>query len=229
MNKWDMTAQKMWQTILDKVIALRGEGHTDQQIANLIGVGNRSVISEWRKGNRGAEKTSFANLMSYLERLGFNYEDFFPGQIPTIRRPGPYAPVEKVEGEKFPQIPVMGATGAGDAVELFSLAPEYMLPVPPQYYRANLIGLVVEGVSMEPTIRRGAIVGIMPYDGSITEGGIYLIQRPPFGRTIKRIRMGQDGEIVLVSDNPTFAPVTVAPEGYEQIISGQVIWIWQRC
>lgn len=229
MNKWEITAQKAWEAILEKVKTLYSQGMTDQKIADLIGAGNRSVITEWRKGNRKAINTTFANLMSYLEKLDLDYESLFPATVPTIKRPGPYAPIEKVEGEDLPVIPVMGSTGAGDAVEIFSQTPDYLLPVPERYYRVDMIGLVVDGVSMEPTIQRGSIVGIMPYDGSITEGGIYLIQRPPFGRTIKRIRMGSDGEILLVSDNPTIGPITLLPEGYEQVIKGRVVWIWQMC
>lgn len=229
-TKWNQTAQKAWKAILEKINDLKtSQGYSDEKIAELIGVGNRSVVSEWRKGNRSAEHTSFANLMNYLENLGFNYADFFPPEVPTIKRVGPNAPVEKVEGEDLPSIPVLGHTGAGNAVELFSQVAEVWLPVLPQYFRTGMIGLVVDGTSMEPTIHKGAVVGIMPYDGSINDGGIYLVQMPPFGRTIKRIRMGDEGKIELCSDNPIFKPVIVAPEGYEGIISGRIVWIWQGC
>lgn len=179
-------------------------------------------LNKWLRRDR---VPNLDNISPILEKICTYTFD----SVPTIKRPGPYAPVEKVEGEDLPVIPVMGSTGAGDAVEIFSQTPDYLLPVPERYYRVDMIGLVVDGVSMEPTIQRGAIVGIMPYDGSITEGGIYLIQRPPFGRTIKRIRMGPAGEILLVSDNPDIGPVTLVPEGYEEIIKGRVVWIWQIC
>jgi len=101
------------------------------------------------------------------------------------------------------------------------------LPILPQYARAEMVALVVEGDSMEPTIKKGAYVGIVPYDGSISEGGIYLIHRPPWGRMLKRVRMGQVGDIVLHSDNPLYEPITLSPEGYERLINGKVVWIWQ--
>lgn len=229
-TKWNRTAQKAWKAILDKINDLKhNHGFSDEKIAGLMGVGNRSVISEWRKGNRSAENTSFANLMNYLEKLGFDYAEFFPPALPTIKRVGPNAPVEKIEGENLPSIPVMGHTGAGDAIELFSQVPEFILPVLPQYFKVGLIGLVVDGDSMEPTIHKGAVVGISPYDGSINEGAIYLIQRPPFGRTIKRIRMGDEDKIELYSDNPLYKPIVISPEGYEESIAGRIIWIWQGC
>ena len=157
------------------------------------------------------------------------YTEFFPPALPTIKRIGPNAPIEKIEGENLPAIPVLGHTGAGDAIELFGMAPEFWLPVLPQYFRAGMIGLVVDGDSMEPTIHKGAVVGIMPYDGSISEGGIYLVHRPPFGRTIKRIRMGDEDKIELHSDNPIYKPTLVTPEGHEGLIAGKRVWIWQGC
>lgn len=229
MDKWDESAAKAWTAILAKVRALDEAGETLEGIAKLLGIKNRGSISLWLSGGRKAENTSFPNMLRYLDRLGLDCMDFLPLSLPTMRRPAPHAPTEEVAGENLPRIPVIGATGAGDGVELFSADPEYWLPVLPQYAKPKVIGLIVEGDSMEPTIHKGAVVGIIPYDGSINEGGIYLVQRPPFGRTIKRIKMGEDERIILHSDNPSYAPTPVPFEGYEKIILGRVIWIWQSC
>lgn len=148
-------------------------------------------------------------------------------QNPTMRRVAPHSPTEIVKGDALPQIPVMGSTGAGNAVELFSSVPERWIPILPQYLRHDMIGLVVDGDSMEPTIHKGAIVGVVPYDGSIYDGGIYLVQRPPFGRTIKRIKMEEEEHLVLYSDNPAYKPMLISFEGYEKIILGKIVWVWQ--
>lgn len=229
MDKWDESAAKAWAAILAKVRALDEAGETLEGIAKLLGIKNRGSISLWLSGGRKAENTSFPNMLRYLDRLGLDYAEFLPSVTPTIRRPAPYSPEEIIEGTNLPLIPVMGGTGAGNAVELFDSHPEYLLPVLPQYAKPNVIGLVVEGDSMEPTIHKGAVVGIIPYDGSLNEGGIYLIQRPPFGRTIKRIKMGEGKQIVLHSDNPMYAPTPIIYEGHEDIIVGRVVWIWQAC
>lgn len=229
-TKWDKAARMAWNAILEEVVRLyKKEAKTYQEIADIVGVGNRAVISEWIKGNRKAEKTSFANLMNYLERLGIDYAAFFPEEFPTIKRVGTQAPVEEVKDGNLPQIPVLGSTGAGNAVELFSEYPEYLLPVLPQYFQKFLIGLVVDGDSMEPTIKKGAIVGIIPFDGILSEGGIYLVHMPPFGRVIKRVKMANNNKIELHSDNKLYSPVLLEYEGYENIILGKVIWIWQQC
>ena len=181
-------------------------------------------LHKWLKRTRVPTLDKISPILERLCEYSFRQE---PHGI--IHRVGEHAPIEKVEGETLPTIPVVGMTGAGDAVELFSASPDYLLPVLPQYFRPGIIGLVVEGDSMEPTIKRGAVVGVLPYDGSISEGGIYLVQRPPFGRTIKRVRMGDNNLIELHSDNPSYKPVMIDPEGYEGIIVGRVVWIWQVC
>lgn len=239
MDKWEKIAAQAWQAILSKVQAMKAEGNTLQQIADTVGVKNRSLIGEWLNGNREAANTSFPNLMGYLENLGIDYRDIFScfdhthqqisgtAESAVIRRVAPHAPSEIVQGESLPQIPVMGGTGAGDDVEIFQATPAYWIAVLPQYMmHKDIIGLVVHGDSMEPTIHKGAIVGVIPFDGTFNEGGIYLVQRPPFGRTIKRVKL-QDGQLVLMSDNAAYEPDPLPFEGYEKIILGRVVWVWQ--
>lgn len=238
MDKWEKTAAQAWLAIRSKVEAMRNEGKTLQQIADAVGVKNRSLIGEWLNGNREAANAPFPNLMSYLENLGIDYRKIFPAvdceatkedeeKHAVIRRIAPHAPGEIVQGESLPRIPVMGGTGAGDDVEIFQSAPAYWISVLPQYKTSEqLIGLVVYGDSMEPTIHKGAVVGVIPFDGTFNEGGIYLVQRPPFGRTIKRVKL-QGGQLVLLSDNAAYEPDPLPFEGYEDIILGRVVWVWQ--
>lgn len=181
-------------------------------------------LNKWLKKSRVPTLDKISPILARICEYSFPHDS-----SGVMKRIGDYAPTEKVQGDDLPAIPVLGHTGAGNAVELFSQVAEVWLPVLPQYFKIGMIGLVVDGDSMEPTIHKGAVVGVMPYDGSISEGGIYLVQRPPFGRTIKRIRMGDDGRIELHSDNPLYKPVIVTPEGYEGIIAGRIVWIWQGC
>lgn len=235
MDKWEQIAAQAWQAILSKVQAMKAEGKTLQQIADTVGAKNRSLIGEWLNGNREAINAPFSNLMGYLENLGIDYRDIFPrtdkmdraDESAVIRRVAPHAPNEVVQGDGLPQIPVMGGTGAGDDVELFQATPSYWISVLPQYMvHKDIFGLVVYGDSMEPTIHKGAVVGVIPFDGSFNEGGIYLVQRPPFGRTIKRVKL-QSGQLVLISDNAAYEPDPLPFEGYEKIILGRVVWVWQ--
>ena len=137
--------------------------------------------------------------------------------------------METVDGEDLPSVPVYGDTGAGDAMEFFPGTPETFIRVLPQYNFPGVAAFRVDGDSMEPTILKGAYVGVVPFAGEITEGGVYLVYMPPFGRVIKRIRMGADGTIVLHSDNSSYSPIPLPYEGYDKVVLGRVVWIWQLC
>ena len=50
---------------------------------------------------------------------------------------------------------------------------------------------------------------------------------PPFGRLIKRLKMGTDGGIDLVSDNKAYEKRTISYEGYDNVVLGRVAWVWQ--
>lgn len=80
---------------------------------------------------------------------------------------------------------------------------------------------------MEPTIKDGAIVGIAPLSEEVTEGGIYLVNIPYFGRVVKRLKLSEDGELLLCSDNPTYKPVRVNPAEQERTVLGTVVWVLQ--
>lgn len=190
-----------------------------QEAADKLGIGYET-FKTWYYGKKSP---TLKFLSPCMEKLGFP----LPGTS-HMRRPGSNAPIEKVEGDGLVPIPVLGETGAGSEVELFDIEPARWLPVLPQYAKPGVIGMVVSGDSMEPTIRKGAVVGIIPFDGTLNEGGIYLIQRPPWGRMLKRVKIGQDGQIVLHSDNDKYEPFPVPYEGYEKIIVGRVVWIWQE-
>lgn len=80
---------------------------------------------------------------------------------------------------------------------------------------------------MEPTIKNGAVVGIAPLSEDITEGGIYLVSIPCFGRVVKRLKLSREGKLLLYSDNPRYEPWAVDPAEQERTVLGQVVWIWQ--
>ncbi len=145
----------------------------------------------------------------------------------TMHRMGANSPVEKVEGSGLPRVPVIGSAGAGAPQEFWSAEPEMMIEVLPQYFRPDMVTLRIEGDSMEPTIQKGAYVGVVKVDGDIEEGGVYLVHIPPFGRVVKRVRAGQGDTIELVSDNAKYPPKAVPLEQYDQIIIGRVAWVWQ--
>ena len=153
----------------------------------------------------------------------------FPDEerYPVMRRMACHSPTENVTGDNLHEIPVFEEAGAGLPAEFFSTAPENMIPVLPQYNLPDVRAVKVTGDSMEPTILKGAYVGVIPLDDELEDGGIYLVQRPPFGLVVKRVMQDEDGNIILHSDNPRWKPQKVPNEGYDNIIIGKVVWTWQ--
>ena len=170
----------------------------------------------------GKVAPSFKNMAAIVDALG--EEAFFP----VIRRTGSNSPAEKVAGSGLPTVPVFGSTGAGDPQEFWDMEPEREIEVLPQYARPGMVALRVEGDSMEPTISKGAYVGIAPLNGAVSEGGIYLVNVPLFGRVIKRLHLGDGGSIELISDNRKYPPTRLPLEQYESIVIGKVAWVWQE-
>lgn len=144
-----------------------------------------------------------------------------------MSRVGNNSPREAIQGDNLPIVPVYGSAGAGAEMELFSGEPETFIQVLPQYMMPDLAALRVDGDSMEPTIKCGSYVGVVPFDGMLSEGGIYLVSIPPFGRLIKRIRMGDDGSIILMSDNEKYPEKPIPYEDYDNVVIGRVAWVWQ--
>ena len=166
---------------------------------------------------------SFKNMAAIIDAIG--EEELLR---PVIKRTGSNSPAEKVEGSGLPTVPVFGTTGAGDPQEFWSMEPEREIEVLPQYARPGMVALRVDGDSMEPTISRGAYVGIAPLNGAVTEGGIYLVNVPLFGRVIKRLHLGDGGSIELISDNRKYPPTRLPMEQYDSIVIGKVAWVWQE-
>lgn len=167
-------------------------------------------------------KPSLKNVGAIVDALG---PDVF---FPVIKRTGSNSPVERVEGSGLPTIPVYGSTGAGDPQEFWLQEPERQIEVLPQYARPGMVALKVEGDSMEPTIMKGSYVGIAPLNGSVNEGGIYLVNVPLFGRVIKRLHLGDGGSLELISDNRKYPPTRLPMEQYGSIVIGRVAWVWQE-
>ena len=130
-------------------------------------------------------------------------------------------------GSGLQPVPLMGETGTGTPQNLFKGSSERIIKILPQYYRTDMIALTVRGDSMEPTIKNGAVVGIAPLTEDITEGGIYLVSIPCFGRVVKRLKLSKEGKLLLYSDNPRYDPLAVDPAEQEKTVLGQVVWVLQ--
>jgi hypothetical protein len=218
-----------WRLIINAVKKLYDEeGKTFEKIGEMCGVSKPTVL-RWYNETEGGVSTPFTNVLRCLRGLNIPYEDVFASELKgIIRRADPLAPAETVTGEDLPTVPVYDFAGAGPEFCIDSLEAITRLPVLQQYYRDGMYAVQIFGDSMEPTIHNRAYVGVMPYDGELVEGAMYLIWRPYFGKLVKRVYMGDDA-LILRSDNPKFEDIHLQYEGHDRVIIARVMWIWQEC
>lgn len=223
--KMQKSLELLYEAFLDQIEQmLSTERMTLEEVGKRCGVGKSTVI-KWRE--RDIKTMDVHNFGRYCDALGLSLnEEQTPHSSPIIRRFGKATP-EVVQGYDLEYIPVIGEAGAGQDIELFAGGTEATLPILPRYYRPGIWAVRVGGDSMAPVICRGSYVGVVPLDGEIEDGAIYLVHIPPFGYVVKRIRMNELGQIVLHSENPEYKPQVLAYEGYEDVIKGRVMWVWQ--
>lgn len=204
--------------------AIRNSDASQAEIARQTGT-QQASISRFLAGVQGLNAETALKISGFLGgKMTFPCDS--ARTLPVMRRTGAYSPSETVQGDELPTIPVLGEAGAGPDIEIFTGETEKTIPILPGYYRHGMWAVRVAGDSMSPLICRGAYVGVVPLD-DLEDGGIYLVRKPPFGYIVKRVRMDEQGQIVLHSENPEYKPQTVPYEGYEDIIVGHVIWWWQ--
>ena len=73
-TKHDPENAQAWAVIMAKILALRAQGKTMQQIGNLFGVG-RDTVSRWISKEFGGEKTTFGDMLRYAKALDVPFEE----------------------------------------------------------------------------------------------------------------------------------------------------------
>ena len=72
--KHDPENAQAWAVIMAKILALRAQGKTMQEIGNLFGVG-RDTVSRWISKEFGGEKTTFGDMLRYAKALNVPFEE----------------------------------------------------------------------------------------------------------------------------------------------------------
>lgn len=93
-KKWDKTAKRIWNLLISKMIFLKDNGETFQDIGDLMGV-SRSTVKNWIDGNRRGERVSFSDMLRYMEALGVSLTEISQDLKPCSElneSPAPYGP-----------------------------------------------------------------------------------------------------------------------------------------
>jgi hypothetical protein len=73
-TKHDPENAQAWAVIMTRILTLRAQGKTMQQIGNLFGVG-RDTVSRWISKEFGGEKTTFGDMLRYAKALEIPFEE----------------------------------------------------------------------------------------------------------------------------------------------------------
>lgn len=200
---------------------LKAKGLERGWAASIVSQGriSQAVLSKMISGK--TPSPTLDNVAAVIDAIGL---EAFLG-APTIKRTGANSPAVPIVGEDLVSVPVVSDVGAGTPWNPGSAKVERYISVPKEFDLENVVSLRVEGDSMEPTIMRGGFIGVVPFTAPLVEGEMYVVHIPYFGDVVKRVRMGENvNEIVLLSDNPHYPPQHVPLDGHDDLIRGRVIW-----
>ena len=85
---------------------------------------------------------------------------------------------------------------------------------------AMLSAIAVAGDSMEPTLRDGDEILVDRASRPLRDG-VHVV-RAGESLLVKRLNLGRPGRIALISDNPAYPPIELAPGEVEVV--GRVVW-----
>lgn len=204
-------------------IAIKKAGNL-RRLSELSGI-SYATLYHWRAKECAPSLDNIRPLLPYLEN--FRLEPIESEK--QIIKDTTSNPVIKVLDESNSvTVPVMGEVGAGNPVDPWNVEPIDSISIMPEYVKPNMKVFKVTGDSMQPTIKKGAYVGVTPVqDFFLKEGQIYLCYQPPFGMVVKRVRPAPHNTVMLLSDNPEYEPIPVSLDEYSKVVLGEVRWVLQ--
>ncbi|MBC17061.1 MAG: hypothetical protein CL942_08420 [Desulfovibrio sp.] len=107
--------ERAWFLILSKVNALLEKGETQSSIARIIGC-DRATVNRWIQDRRGGERTTFRDMIRYLDRLRIPLHEVFDVSEGELPPPSPdRTPTELDKSIASTLVIVAKAVGKGTA------------------------------------------------------------------------------------------------------------------
>lgn len=180
------------------------------ELAESIGV-SQSTISDWENGKKMPRSGSIQKIADY-----FN--------VPKTE-----LLIEKNESEglslypisQLVNIPVLGTITCGQPILAVENFEGYRYEVEESLPAGNLFYLKTRGNSMTPTIPEGSFV-LIKEQPDVEDGEIAaVIVNGDDEATLKRVKR-QNGLVMLIADNPNYAPIIITPDTPAKIIGKAV-------
>lgn len=204
-------------------------------MADLIGR-HRNTIKNWEAGLTTPKDFDEVILS---EKAGISIDWLHTGREPVFSFDSRLDTLRKKVSEivtrnKEPELYIWGRIGAGDAFDIHmqETDPEHMKPMEIMKVSTLFEHKIkdcfrVDGDSMYPLVRRGALVGVDFKNKRIINGGLYALNLPAEGLVVKEVHP-EGKKLKLHSYNERIKDYYLHEGEWEEyVIAGRIAWLWQ--
>ena len=202
---------------------------TQTEIAAILGI-KQSSISDAKKKNTVPD-----GWLVTLYRMFFLEPDWILyGQLPAVRREsGGAADCVRETAVAYvappSRITVYAMSPTDPQTQAWIREPLETLPLFEALRRPNLLVVRMDNASMEPTVRRGAYIGIDCDDLRLRSGEIYALDIPGEGLVIKRVNRDLENQrLELGADNPLHKSLSLPLDIPGLTSIGKAAWVIQE-
>lgn len=176
---------------------------------------------------------SFPAISLLAKKSGFRSEWLAFAEGPAKREGAPTGESlpDETQAEPFYWVPEFDARAAAGHGVMNEEYPEVKsaFPIPRQIIDrmglnpSRLRILQSDGTSMEPDIRNGDHMVIFTGEGTLIDGAIYVLNNGD-NTLVKQVQLDPRGGLKLISKNPAFPPLPIAPDERDQLsFAGRVV------
>jgi len=201
---------------------------TQTEVAKLLGI-KQSSISDAKKKNTIPDGW----LITLYRACGLEPDWILYGQEPVSRWEDGAIPTGVCEqSAAYTATPsrttVYAMTRTDPATGAWIKESLESIPLPEPLIRESLLVVKMDNASMEPGIRRNALVGIDCAETPLRSGEIYALDMTGEGLVIKRVvRDLENQRLLLVSDNPSHQTQSLPLDKPGVGIVGKAAWVIQ--
>ncbi len=223
--------------IFDRIKAATNT-RTQVELAEVLGIRQSSISDAKRRNSVPADW-----YLKLFEQYGLNPDWLKFGQGPMyLKGEGGYQPYDgpaalslREEAAQYAEpesksvvVTVHSMQSESDTHETFEPKPISKLAVPKSLAPDSILVVRMDGSSMEPSVRRGAYVGVDQAKRNIVSGEIFGVFIPHAGLSLKRVFLDADNNrLILRSENHAHPEMYLPMDSHHERILGRAVWVIQ--
>lgn len=177
------------------------------ELAEQIGV-SQSTISDWEAGKKMPRSGSIQKIADFfgIPKTNLLVEDIDTSEANNV-----------MIVDDFVNVPILGTITCGQPILAVENFEGYRYEIKNTLPSGRVFYLKTRGDSMSPTIPEGSYV-LIKEQPDVEDGEIAaVIVNGDDEATLKRVKR-QSGLIMLIADNPSYAPIVITPDTPARII-----------